>query len=476
MTPPLPFGTVEFPELPVRVAATAVVRDGTSVALRLATTLGDNLLTGPGSFLAARNNNPDNFGGITGNWQLHVPPEVFVEMVSTQMGDILKSLPGGVSIEDPLTVGWGPQPDFGWGVSAAVGLVKEDACPGLFGSVDISVSVELYASFATRTDTSNHLDVQMITVTNASDWDTFRCWLGSGAVISGLITIVNPFLGFGVGVSSLVMIGDLVGQGASEPLHRKTSVGPLRKVVDTEHGAIYSQSIDLPTHLVRGAGREEAMVTSWGLDLVGTAMLFPLSHVVSFVPEGGNISGVNYSSRVDCSHRALDWSFTFAPVIVTDTVTALDQPIEKIPVGVWMTTTSDPLGNGVSLVDETRSGGSTVIAVRGGSNIYGPRMRPGDEGWIVLHTTAGVLLYTLGPVPGPPPHVDTQRLIDKFCDAKHELSTVIDIPELRFTAPEPEFDFGFEALRQWQFVLADLREGNEVVVATDRGNSSPRRV
>lgn len=447
------FGLIALPGLPVPVFRTAVVRDGASVALRLATTLADDLLSGPGGFVAARNAG----GEDSCTWGLHVPDRVFLQMVGAQLDDAVAGLDSETTVEEPLRVSWEVQDDGKWGVSATVGLLKKDACPGILGSVDISVELKANASFTPRTDTSNHLDVRLVTATDASDWDAFRCWLGSGAVIAGLAAVINPFLGLAVGVGSLAMIGDEISDGAVKPLHEKSHVGPLAKISDTSHGAIYTQSIDLPTKLVPQTGVETLRVGPSGMDLFGSSEIPRLQHAVTFAPNGGALSGVSYSSRIDCSHRSLDWTFTFAPIMVTDTVTAFDVAVSSVPVFAFTTTTSNVLGTGAGLVQVV---GSTM-------QIGGGSMRPGQSGWLVLHTSAGVRLFTLGPVPARPEVPDPQRLIDKSCDAQHGLVTVLDIPQLKFEAPEPKFEYGFEALQQWQFVLGDLRDGVDVVVSQD---------
>lgn len=447
------FGLVALPGLLVPVFRTAVVRDGTSVALRLGTAQADNLLSGPGGFLAARN----AAGEESATWGLHIPDGVFLQMVGTQLGDALAGLGSDTTVEDPLRINWGVQDDGEWGVSATVGLLKKDACPGIFGSVDISVELRANASFTTRTDTSNHLDVRLVIATDASDWDAFRCFLGSGGVIAGLAALINPFLGLGVGVGSLAMIGAEISDGAVKPLHEKSYVGPLTKVSDTSDGAIYAQSINLPTKPVPGTPEETLRMGPSGMDLFGSTFIPPLQHAVAFAPNGGALSGVSYSSQINCSHRSIDWTFTFTPIWVTDKVTAFGATVSPLPVYPFSTTTSDVLGTGTALVQVV---GSTM-KVRGGS------MRPGNSGWLVLHTSAGVRLYTLGPVPDWPKDVHIQRVIDKFCDTQQKLVAVIDISQLRFEAPDPRFEYGFEALQQWQFVLGDLHEGSEVVVAHD---------
>jgi hypothetical protein len=447
------FGLVALPGLPVRVFRTAVVRGGTSVALRLGTALADNLLSGPGGFLAARN----AAGEDSATWGLHIPEGVFLQLVGTQLDDALAGLGSNLTVEDPLSINWGIQDDGEWGVSASVGLMKKDACPGFFGFVDISVELRANASFTPRTDTSNHLDIRLVTATDASDWDSFRCFLGSGGVISGLAALTDPFLALFVGVGALVKIGDLISDETVKELHEKSRIGPLIKISDTSDGAIYAQSIDLPTKPVPGTVAETLRMGRSGMDLFGTTIFASLQHNVAFTPNGGNLSGVNWKSRINCSRRSIDWTFNFKPIWVTDTVTALGFKVDSVQVGLFMTTTSDVLGTGTGVADVV---GST-ITVRGRS------MRQGGSGWLVLHTTAGVRLFTLGPIPAQPESPDIQRVIDKFCDTQHELVAVIDIPQLKFQAPEPMFEYGFEALQQWQFVLGDLREDSQVVVAQD---------
>jgi hypothetical protein len=447
------FGLVALPELPVKVFRTAVVRDGMSVALRLGTAFADNLLSGPGGFLAARN----AAGEDSATWGLHIPEGVFLQLIGTQLDDALAGLGSNITVEDPLSINWRIQDDGKWGVSATVGLLKQDACPGIFGSVSISVELRANASFTPRTDTSNHLDIRLVTATAASDWDSFRCFLGSGGVITGLTALINPFLALGVGVGTLVMIGDVISDEAVKPLHEKSRVGPLTKVSDTSDGAIYSQSINLPTKPVPGTLEQTLRMGPNGLDLFGSTIIPPLQHAVAFAPKSGNLSGVDWRSRINCSLRSIDWTFSFKPIWVTDTVTAYGFKHETIPVYPFTTTTSDVLGTGAGLVEVV---GSTM-------KVGGGLMRPGDTGWLVLHTTAGVRLFTLGPVPAQPVSPDIKRVIDKFCDTQHVLVAVIDIPQLKFEAPKPMFEYGFEALQQWQFVLGDLREDTQVVVAQD---------
>src|SRR4029079_15598113 len=102
------------------------------VTIRFVTSPLDNLFATPLNVLADTGN----------NWAIRMSPEVFTDNVLRTFQEGLNPLPSGTSIEDPAEAAW-VERDGAWRVSGSIGVEKEDACPGLFGDVDMSVTIDV---------------------------------------------------------------------------------------------------------------------------------------------------------------------------------------------------------------------------------------------------------------------------------------------------------------------------------------------
>jgi hypothetical protein len=142
----------------------------------------------------------------------------------------------------------------------------------------------------------------------------------------------------------------------------------------------------------------------------------------------------------------MDALFSFQPVIISDDLVALGATISRVPVTVFLTSVAEPASKaGFRMPDAMPD-----VAVE----ITGRAMRQGDTGFTVIHTSAGLRAYRLGPVQGIPElPTGTRGLIDRYCDSFHVLRRAVDIQELLWVEPPPDYGWSFDPLRQWQIVL-----------------------
>jgi hypothetical protein len=147
--------------------------------------------------------------GASANWLIHVPSAFFVDMIAGPFRAGLANLPDKTTVEDAATASWLMINSGSWGVRARAGIEKEDACPGLFADVDLSVEISAEASFVPNPD-EERIDVGLTIGADASDWDSFRCWLGTGGIATIAAAIVNPLLAIPTALASLVYVSESV--------------------------------------------------------------------------------------------------------------------------------------------------------------------------------------------------------------------------------------------------------------------------
>jgi hypothetical protein len=457
---PNPVIELKVPGLPVPVMRTAVVADTSLIALRFATTALDDPTLPPGHALDAR---PGTM------WILHVPAQVFIDMVVGPLGSSLANS-REVTVEEAPRGRWTQVEDDKWGVAVTAVVEKQDACPGVFSDVDVSINLSATLSLSvgdvpgSRKD-EKQLELVLAQAANASDWDAFRCFLGSGGIVGAAVSLLNPVLGFGVGLGSLVGLSEAIRIQTGKAFREETSsIGHFPGVTLTQVGvstgwAQYTGAMQLPTVAIRGSLERTWEVGPHGLDAFAVGLILIPTNKRRFNPESGEIRDGTWEQRINCSLRTLDQKFTYRDITVSDDRVFAGAVLESLLVSLWETSIAEPMGWGA--IQEL------------GLNTFRVRASPAHRGagWLLLHTTAGLRVFTLTPVP-PPPDIlrNIHPVIEKFCDAQHQLERVVHVQELKWVTPPPEYHLEFEPLRQWQIVLGALTPETTVAVSASGGD------
>ena len=188
--PPVPAG--------VELSGASVLRGNSVITVRLGTNIGDDLFRPPTDRLKL----PD---GWANDWLIHVDGSVFAEILVSRLTDALDPPPSGASIEDAPSAAWF-EVDGEWAARGSAGVLKEDACPSLLGRVGLSVEIEVQLKVGVNPELTKVL-LDLHIASNVSDWDSFRCWAGGGFLVGTLLGGINPLLGIGTDIGSLVTTG-----------------------------------------------------------------------------------------------------------------------------------------------------------------------------------------------------------------------------------------------------------------------------
>jgi hypothetical protein len=445
-TLPLRIGFLAIPTGSYTVAGGALLRQGDIVTFRLATTSDDDLLAPPANRL-----------GESGGWLIRVPGEVFADDVRRQLGAVVTPPPSGTTIEDAPTASWSFS-EGRWRAVGNVGLKKPDACPTLFGrvslSIDVGVALDVIPNPATRLIT-----IRLSIASDVSDWDTFRCWAGSGGVLAALGGAVNPVLGAAAAGVSLVAVGETVRLLAGSEV-TSTSVSSMREVARTSTTVTFETEIPLPRFPDDIADPTEASVDGNGLIVRGDfRTLATATHQPSFNPAGGTLPA-GWASGYSCSLGRWRDTYVVRPIVVRDRVFIVTKPVMSRFVRVFPTSLAAP--DAVWALAPTAPSIDPQITV---TAIVGPS--PGQTGRVFLHTSAGIRRYDLAPVPVPREPTIPEIAEGRVNCLKPFLPPMVEIDWL----PDPPFfDLGLPPLRQWLVAISEVREGArvEVHVVRDR--------
>ncbi|UQI45884.1 hypothetical protein M1P56_16720 [Streptomyces sp. HU2014] len=440
----------------------AVIPGASDITLRYATAPSDDLLR-------PAVNRLDDAGG---DWLVHVSSGIFVDQITTLMSKGLSPPPGGTEIEDSLNVTWAPVGGSGggWGVRAKVGLIKIDACPALIEDVDVSVDVT--ATLQLLPDLANEtLGMRLRVEGDASDWDAFRCWVGSG----GLGSIVLGSLGAGLGgivaaVGSLALIGELVQDGIAEAI-AELDVGPLQLVESDRNSRTFAGSRALPGWGMGSIG--SAATGPDGLSVGGTLPPgLPVTHQASFKPNSDPV-GAHWATQVTCSPGGLGGNvrqtFFWDPIVISDRAVILaglvDRTYAQVPVTVFSTSVIIPkLGWQIDHGDPALE---QIVTITGSQFLAA-----GGEGLLILHTSAGIRRYEMdvpAAPPGPSP-VEVAGLVS-HCLRWTELHWD-PIKKIKWLDDPPPYDFGRPPLRQWQLTFAKLPATESLALRARNGEEA----
>ncbi|MBE7171549.1 MAG: hypothetical protein INR73_13220 [Williamsia sp.] len=468
-TPPVLVSWQKLPKFPraMFVAAALVIKNDT-VTLRFGTHAADSLLTDPANLVRT----------VDDQWAIHIPGDYFAETLLAAVNEAItkKPLPGGVSIEDSPEASWEFNDDA-WMALGSVGLLKKNACPTILGAVDLSVSIDFKLTpSATTNPPSPQLMLALGLNSNASDWDTFRCWAGNGAIASILLDdFSSPFVGavqaegslFITAIGSLITLGEIIRLQAGASL---SEVDPP-DFTSTGRGdtfANFSNVLPLPSLVqTNSAGQSNgvintATVGAYGMLISGSIIPLGADHRVSFSPESGVLTS-QLKNKFDCGHKSWFREAIIPPILIEDK--ALPAGQNTIPVQVKVFPSSSAVPSNLWTIDMPAPDIAQYVTIKGSKSI-----KPGDTGRVYLHTSAGLRRFDITAVPqiaAPTPQQQIAAALaclknTKVFNPKEKISWLPDPPQ-----KHPSFN----ALRQWLFVFPELpASGNATVhLASDKG-------
>ncbi len=430
------------------IVSSAILERDDVVTLRFATATSDAVLAAPLNVIE----------GTGGDWAIRISGDVFAEQLRTTLAAGLSSLPAKTNIEDAPTAAW-VLLDLGanWGVAGSVGLEKIDACPGLFGDVDISVSVNVTIRLEPHYNaTPPTLGLRLDLSSDASDWDSLRCWLGNGGIGSIILSAITaPFLGPAAGtgagflasIGSLIAVGELIRLDVGSAVSR-TNLDTFVKVSSTSTSATYTNTRPLPTLATTAGGTTSgATVGPLGLIVTGKIFFLPAEHVVTFTPESGQLPA-SFFQAFSCNSRSWIRSMQVQNVHVNDKAKVLTVDLGAVPVRVFPTTSISPAN--LWAIKTFAPSFNQTVSIEGNS-----ALKAGDTGKLYLHTSAGIRRYEIQPIPDLPAPTRAEQLA---AVTKCLRFTRVFMPweKLRWLIDPPPYDYGYPPLRQWLFTFAEI--------------------
>jgi hypothetical protein len=435
------------------VAGALVIRDHI-VTLRLATSSDDDLTSSAMNRL-----------GDGGTWLVRVSGELFAARVRQDLAAAVTPPPGGTVIEDDAAAAWAA-PGGTWQVVGSVGLKKQDACPTLFGDVDLSVTINAFLGILPRQPTDKQLTLRLRIESDASDWDVARCWAGSAGLISLVAAVVvNPLVGALAAGLSLVGLGEavrlLVGSKA-------TSFGPhgFTEIARDDSSVTFQSTMPLPSF---GASDpddnsnlgviSDVAVGADGLIVVGDfrKTLSPARHNPQFLPNGGVLTGA-WASGFSCSKGSWDNTYVVPPIVVKDTTFIVTEFLANRLVTVFPTTQAVPGTQWEVAIPRPAFDPQITVAP-----LVDPS--PRQTGRVFLHTSAGIRRYDLAPVPVPRGPT-LQEIVEGRLNCL--ITFLPPMIEVNWLPDPPFFDLGLPPLQQWLVVISEVRAGSRLSVHTVR--------
>jgi hypothetical protein len=435
----------------VQAASAAIVATNEIITIRFGTKPGDDLLT-PAA-------DPEMGDG---NWRIRVSGEFFTEYVLDALNAVAAKPPDSTEVEDSPTAIWTTLP-FGaqWAVLAGIGLKKVDACPGLFSDVDISVSVSATLTLDVKPG-DDTFGVNVLVRTDASDWDSFRCWAGSGGLASVAISsIFTPVVGIGFAIGTGIAIGEVVKTDAGASLDGFSAGKALTQVASDDTSITLAGVFAVPK---LPPVFNTPTVTAEGLVVTGTMLLPPASLEPIFVPDGGLLSGV-WHGYYSCRDKVWRRDFLLPSIKIANAASAIGIKLPAVPVRIFPTSAVEPN-------NQWRLDVLTTIEPVQWVEMVALAPVNGTSGRLYLHTDAGIRRFDVPPLPPPPPVPDDLtialaafncRLWPEVISERVKLTWLVDPPE--FDGADPELP----VIRQWMLAIEQLAAGSAVSVRAVRG-------
>jgi hypothetical protein len=446
----------------------AIIHQGEVVTVRLGTAATDNLLAPP----VNRLDHVDN------TFLLRVSGEALAERVLGALREATSPPPNGLQIEDqpsaawlPTGLAWGGQPPQ-WGAVGNVGLKKPDACPGLFGDVDLSVAVEAVLTIqpdppATPGGTPSTASMFLRIKGDASDWDIFRCWAGSGGLIASLLGILGaPLIGTLGNLAGAIMLGGYIDAQVSKDVKNLKAPAGFTKVSEDDDSVLYRGILDLTQF---GAGNSSIIVDEYGLTFFrNPSDVVAADHASTPRWPDNRRLETSWNGRYDCKEARWTETVHVADVPVRDTVLALNKQVRSNLVTVFPTTKVEPAGQWRVEIPQ-RAIDPTVRVLPAGP------IAPGDTGRLYLHTSAGILRLDLDPVPQIPERDPIVQYIQSV-NCRMFGTEVNPTKRIRWLVDPPPGDFAHPPLRQWLVSIPRLAEGARLAVSWVRDGEETGRV
>lgn len=460
--PTVTVSTFPVPNLggPRPAAATLLMRDDI-VTLRFATNVTDDLQATPMNVLSS----------VGDGWSIRLSGEFFVEQLVARLQDGIAKLPSGTSLEDAPSASWG-QHDGQWAAIGSMGVEKEDACPGLFGDVDVSVTIDVVLTPSANIASSvPQLNLTLALNSDASDWDAFRCWLGSGGFLSDLLGYVaTPLIGPGAAglgfltgnITSLIAIAETVRLDAGREMKDNAPTG-FTLVSSSATSALYTNQLPLPTLLTTASnGQTNGVLQTpqtgpFGMLISGSILIVPPTHTRTFNP-GSTALASKMQNVYRCKTRRWGHAVSVQFVEITDELNLVGSDFGPVPVTVFPTTMVIPATSW--LVDSDSPIVDQIVNVK---NVNPSTAKAGDTGRLYLHTSAGLRRYDISPIPPIPEPTDTDTM---HAVARCYKNTRIfkAWEEIRWLVDPPPGDANIDPMRQWLFTFKELAEGTRIEI------------
>jgi hypothetical protein len=438
------------------VAAALIMRDEV-VTLRFATRPTDSLQSTPLNLIADSSD----------EWGIRLSNEFFTEQLLEGLQLALTPPPAGTSIEDSAGAVWANIFNEGWKVYGHVGLEKKDACPGLIEDTDISIGVDITLEpSANLTATPPQLILTLRTSSDVSDWDAFRCWLGSGGIFSSILgylgtAIVSAStggLGFLVsGIISMVKVGEALRLGAGKEL-KEINVDDFTLVSSSSTSATYSRQIVLPSLVATVNGISNGSISPvtlgpFGMLISGTISILGATHNRSFTPNGGVLTSALRNS-FDCGPRTWLREADIQTIGILDRAIILNNDLGRVPVTVFYSTIAVP--GHLWSVEVPAPALSQSVKISGSELV-----KAGDTGRVYLHTSAGIRRFDITPLPATAEITEQENIAAVAqCFRRSRMFTALE--EIQWLSDPPPYHLGFPPLRQWMFTFSELPNGTHI--------------
>jgi hypothetical protein len=410
---------------------------------------------------------PANVKAVSEGWAVHVSGQVFAELLKKQLGEALQNiLAADIEVEtypySSWTYGFVGLTPVGWGAFGGFGVKKSGDC------ADVAISVDIHASVILSADrNAGTLTARLQVSSDASDWDTFRCWLAQGGLIA---TALLPPLA----IDSLVWAGITVKMRAGEKVSENAPGDDWKRVSSGDTWATYEMVSKLQTPGPTAHIGNDPMIDGAGLLISGDIdPIFLAEHAQPhFTPNGGVIDG-RWVGAFSCKKNQWVQTYELPNVQIADEVTIAEVAFARLPVKVFPTSSATP-GNVWSL--EVVRGGfdESVTIVCHASAADHPAtssfltpvaLHPRPSGFAFIHTTAGLQRFDLGAIPPSRTQPNEIQLIPMRVNCRNFGREWLD-PRVvaKWLVDPPEFNFGRPALRQWQLTISEVPRGANIVV------------
>jgi hypothetical protein len=414
---------------------------GGVVTMRFTTTGTDNLDVAPANRVLARGE----------HWLVRVSGQAFAELLHRRLMEALSPPPGGATLEKQPTAEWMEVPwgldQFRWAAASNFTIEKEDACPSLFGDVDVSVDAAaallLDVPDAAAELPPGRLPELRLTLwlnQDTSDWDVFRCWLGSGGIVTLLGLATNPVIGALAGLTSLIAMGQVARAETRSQIAGGPTPAPFRLVGQDDNGFYYETTMPVHAPSPDITGYE---VSPDGFLIIGIQRVFPARHVPMLSPPPGPLPAAWDGGAVNCATSQWEPLYSITPITIADHAMIFGHLFAEVPAQIFDTTTVIPADRWI--LSQSHTGDRPP---RPTLEIRPVGIAAADAtAQIFLHSSAGLARYDVTPVPAPPtvPHTEVvagrircalqeiERLRERGPDGAAELAdALLALDQLRF--------------------------------------------